>query len=109
MNKKRKVFRVGFKGKKYLVKNYLICDSIFSQARGLMFRKNNFKMPLLFVFNKPIKQTIHSFFVDGEFLAIWMLDGKIIEKKVVKTWKFAVTPKEKFNLLLEIPLKYFTN
>ena len=104
-----KVFSVKFKGKKYLIKNYSICDTFFSQARGLMFRSKNFKTPLLFVFKKASRTAIHSYFVDGDFLAIWFLDGKIVDKKIVKPWKFAVTPKEKFNLLLEIPLKYFKN
>jgi len=100
-----KTFSVNFKGKKYLIKNYIVCDSIFSQARGLMFRPRTFRTPLLFIFKKSSKQAIHSCFVDGDFLAIWMNNGKIVDKKIVKPWKFAVTPKEKFNLLLEIPLK----
>jgi uncharacterized membrane protein (UPF0127 family) len=101
----KKIFSVKFNGKKYLIKDYLICDSFFSQARGLMFRPRNFKTPLLFIFKKSSKTAIHSCFVDGDFLAIWMNNKKIVDKKIVKPWKFAVTPKEKFNLLLEIPLK----
>ncbi len=101
----KKTFSVKFNGKKYLIKNFIVCDSVFSKARGLMFRPKSFGTPLLFIFRKASKTAIHSYFVDGDFLAIWFLDGKIVDKKIVKPWKFAVTPKEKFNLLLEIPLK----
>jgi uncharacterized membrane protein (UPF0127 family) len=101
----KKTFSVKFNGKKYLIKNFIICDSFFSQARGLMFRPKNFRTPLLFIFKKACRDSIHSCFVDGEFLAIWFLDGKIVDKQIVKPWKFSVTPKDKFNLLLEIPLK----
>ena len=99
-----KVFRIKFGGKTIVVKDYSVCKSIFSHARGLMFRNKNYKKPLLFVFEKAGMYPIHSFFC-RKFVAVWMLDGKIIEIKVVKPWKFSVTPKEKFNLLLEIPAK----
>jgi len=101
---KNKTFKINFNGKKFVVKNYAVCKSFFSRARGLMFRSANYKKPLLFVFKKAGKYPIHSFFC-RKFVAVWMLKGKIIEIKLVKPWKFSVTPKEKFNLLLEIPVK----
>jgi uncharacterized membrane protein (UPF0127 family) len=70
-----------------------------------MFRPKNFETPLLFVFNNPQITSIHSFFVDGDFLAVWLLNDKIVEMKLVKPWQISVTPKGKFNFLLEIPFK----
>ena len=78
------------------------CESIFSKFRGLMFRK---KSPcLLFIFNKPVRQSIHSFFCQP-FIAIWFNKNKIIELKIIKSWRFSIKPKEKFDKLLEIPIK----
>lgn len=89
--------------KLHLPKNAIVCRSIFSRARGLMFRSADFKKPLLFVFSRPGVYPIHSFFC-RKFRAIWLLKGKVVEERVVKPWKFSVTPKSKFDELLEIPL-----
>ena len=66
-----------------------------------MFRKNS--PPLLFIYKKPTKEPIHSFFCK-KFIAIW-LDNKnqIIETKLVKPYKLTIKPKQKFTKLLEIP------
>jgi len=90
---------------KYKNKNFNLdvkeCRTILSKTSGLMFRK---KSPaLLFIFKKPVKISIHSFFC-VPFTAIWFLDDKIIEIKNVRPWKFHIVPKKKFNRLLEIPL-----
>ena len=45
-----------------------VCNNIFQQARGLMFKKNS--KPLLFVFKNYKKRAIHSFFCKP-FIAIW--------------------------------------
>jgi uncharacterized membrane protein (UPF0127 family) len=76
------------------------CRTILSRASGLMFKK---KSPaLLFIFNKPVKMAIHSFFCKP-FIAIWFINDKIVEIKKVKPWKVHICPEKKFNKLLEIP------
>lgn len=90
--------KIKIKGKIIEVKE---CRSILSKARGLMFKKQS--KPLLFVFNKPTKQSIHSFFCPA-FIAIWLNKGKIIDEKVVKPFCFYIKPKEPFTHLVEIPL-----
>ena len=77
------------------------CKSVFSKATGLMFRKKS--KPLLFVFNRPTRQSIHSFFCQP-FVAIWFNNNKIVEVKIVKPRIFSVKPKKRFNLILEIPI-----
>jgi uncharacterized membrane protein (UPF0127 family) len=77
-----------------------VCNNIFQQARGLMFKKNS--KPLLFVFKNSKKRAIHSFFCKP-FIAIWFNNNKIVDLKLVKSNKFSIKPKEKFNKLLEIP------
>jgi len=67
---------------------------------GLMFKKDS--PPLLFIFKKPTNTSIHSFFCKP-FIAIWLLDDKIIDIKFVKPNQLSIKPKEKFNKLLEIP------
>jgi len=78
-----------------------VCDTIFSKARGLMFRKHS--KPMLFVFKKPTRQSIHSFFC-RPFKAIWLYKGKIIDEKIVQPFSFSVKPKNPFTELVEIPL-----
>ena len=78
-----------------------ICNSFFSQCRGLMFRKNS--MPLLFIFKNKKRRAIHSFFC-VPFIAFWFNDNKIIEVRKVFPWRFFIKPKKKFDKLLEIPI-----
>jgi uncharacterized membrane protein (UPF0127 family) len=100
---KKRVIKFSFNGKKYSISDYKICDNFFSKARGLMFRNKKYKKPLLFVFDRAGKYSIHSFFC-RKFIGVWMLKGKIIDVKMVLPWKYSVTLKVKFDELLEIPL-----
>jgi len=77
------------------------CRSVWEKTRGLMFRKN--PKPLVLIFKKPTREAIHSFFCKP-FLAIWMIDGEVVEKRVVKPFSLSVKPKEKFTHIFEIPL-----
>lgn len=76
------------------------CRTLISQVHGLMFRRNS--LPLLFVFKSPRLEPIHSFFC-RKFVAIWFLDNKIIDVKLVKPWRISVRPNEEFDKILEIP------
>lgn len=90
--------KIKIKGKTLRVKE---CRSIFSKARGLMFRKKS--KPLLFIFKKPTRQSIHSFFCPI-FKAIWMKNGNIIEERIVRPFSLSVRPKKPFTHLVEMPL-----
>lgn len=98
-----RTIKFNFQGKKYSISNYTICGDILSRTRGLMFRSRNYRKPLLFVFSKPGNYAIHSFFC-RKFIAVWFLKGKIVDAKLILPWKTSVTPKSKFDELLEIPL-----
>lgn len=76
------------------------CRNILSKGTGLMFRKNS--SPLLFIFNKPVKEAIHSFFC-VPFMAIWFNKGKAIDIKYVEPWKIRIVPFGKFDRMLEVP------
>lgn len=102
-----KAIQVKYKGKKYNIDDYEICSTIWSKFRGLMFRTKNYRKPLLFVFPKPGNYPIHSFFCRN-FMALWFLNKKLIDDKIISPYKFSVTPKKKFNFLLEVPLRYFS-
>ncbi len=92
-------FSFRYKNKKFNI-DVEKCGTIFSQMAGLMFRRRS--KPLLFIFRKPAKIAIHSFFCKP-FIAIWFLDYEIIDIKFVKPWKTHVKPRGRFNKLLEIP------
>ncbi len=78
------------------------CRTIWEKARGLMFRKDS--KPLVFNFNQLTRQSIHSFFCKP-FLAIWLNNGKIVDKKIVKPFKVFIKPKDRFNILVEVLLE----
>jgi len=90
-----------FKYKKKEIKlDIKVCKTILSKTSGLMFRRKS--KSLLFVFKKPVRISIHSFFCKP-FVVIWFLNNKIIDIKVIKKWKVSIKPKQKFDRLLEIP------
>ena len=85
-------------GKKKTIKAKL-CDTPAKKFMGLMFKKNS--PPLLFVFNKNKKLSIHSFFCKP-FRAIW-LDEKMQSTKVIDVKKQKPNFSGKGKYLLEIP------
>src|SRR3989344_3077944 len=73
-------FGFNYRGKNIIL-NIIECRNIFSQSRGLMFRKKS--KPLLFLFKKPVKISIHSFFC-RPFIAIWFNKNKIVDVKKIE-------------------------
>lgn len=67
---------------------------------GLMFQKE--VQPLVFKFKEPTIVCIHSFFCKP-FYAIWFREGKIIEVRLIQPNLDNIKPKEKFDMLIEIP------
>jgi len=101
MKKKKSGFKFKFRGNFFVIGDYRICDNFLSQAIGLMFKKN--PKNLLFVFERPEKISIHSFFCRKRFIAIWLLKGRVVDAKIVLPWKLNITPRKKFDKLLELP------
>jgi len=100
---KNKKIRLNYKGKKFNL-NLKVCKGI-SEVIGLMFTKKENARALLFEFEKPVRMRIHSYFVFFSFIAIWLdTDGKVIDLKIVKPFKFSLRPKKSFSKLIEIPL-----
>ena len=98
-----------YRGKKMCV-NAFVCDSVWKKFLGLMFCRREKAFAQVFEFSKPTRVRIHSFFVFLDFIAIWINpNGKIVDLKVVKSWKFFVSSKKPFNKLIEIPInsRYF--
>ncbi len=93
-------FGFKYKGKNINLK-VGICDDIFSQSYGLMFKKTS--IPLLFLFKKSRKRSIHSFFCE-KFVAIWFDKNEIVDVKTVDPWRININPGKNFDKLLEIPL-----
>ncbi len=85
-------------GKRKKIKAKIV-NSFKGKFRGLMFKKNS--PPLLFVFKKEKKLSIHSLFCKP-FRAIW-LDKNMNVTKIIddKGWKLNISGKGKY--ILEIP------
>jgi len=98
-------FKIQLDKKQIVLENVKVCDTFFSQLKGLMFLKN--APVLVFNFKRKSRRAIHSCFVKKPFLALWLDDNLVVDKKIIKTWKFSVKPKEKFNKLIEIPVDNF--
>lgn len=92
-------FKFNYKKKKFEIE-VEECRSFFSKFKGLMFQDES--KPLLFIFKKPTRQAIHSFFC-VPFIAIWFDGNEVVEAKLIKPWKYFIQPKKKFDKLLEIP------
>ncbi|MGC9309189.1 MAG: hypothetical protein ACP5D2_00655 [Candidatus Nanoarchaeia archaeon] len=77
-----------------------LCQSAICKFLGLMFKSNS--KPLLFIFNKEKKITIHSLFCKP-FKAIWLDDRKrVVKEEVIDKWRLYIGGRGKY--LLEIPL-----
>jgi uncharacterized membrane protein (UPF0127 family) len=101
--KNKKTLLIGYKGRKIKV-NAKEC-SLFGEFKGLMFSKKEKAEILLFNFSIKQKIRIHSFFVFYDFIAVWLDDkNKAVDIKIVKPFKFCVSPKEECFKLVEIPL-----
>ncbi len=101
---KEQEFSFVYRGRKIKLK-VKICRTFFSKLMGLMFRRLKDCPNLLFVFNKKTREGIHSFYVFFKFIAIWFDNNKIIDVKIVSPGNLYISPKNKFNKLLEIPLR----
>jgi len=93
-------FNFEYKKKKFSL-DVLERRSILEKMHGLMFKKKS--KPLLFIFNKEVKEPIHSFFC-VPFIAIWFNNDKIVDFKFVLPFKPYIVPKKCFNKFLEIPI-----
>ena len=82
-----------------------IADTEFSRMRGLMFRDEI--VPILFVFGFEGIFSIHSYFVKGEFDAVYLAaDGRVTEVfRRVPPNTALVRPKKSSSMLLELPVK----
>jgi uncharacterized membrane protein (UPF0127 family) len=100
-------FNFKLKNKKFSM-DVFECKNIFQKASGLMFRKKS--KPLLFIFNKSVSESIHSFFC-FPFIGIWFNRNEIVDIKYVRPWKINIKPLKKFDKLLEIPRnsRYFNS
>lgn len=94
------VINFKFKEKDFEIK-VKVCKSIFSKAIGLMFKSKS--LPLLFIFRNANRNSIHSFFC-VPFIGIWLLDGNVVDVKLIRPWRLSVRPKREFDKLLEIPI-----
>lgn len=71
---------------------------------GLMFKEARKANAILFEFERPTMQAIHSFFCP-HFIAVWLdSEGNILDWKKVNERKASIVPDCEFQKLLEIPL-----
>lgn len=97
--------QVGLKYKSKLFKINAEKVDAFGRFRGLMFRKKEHCPALLFEFNKKVHYSIHSYFVNFPFLAVWLDDkNEILEISVISPWKISIKPKKSYKKLLEVPI-----
>lgn len=91
------------KGKRFSV-DAKKCNLI-ENGIGLMFSRREKAKILLFEFDKKRKIIIHSFFVFFPFAALWINEkNEVVDLKIVKPFVSYVSPSEKTNFLIEIPI-----
>jgi uncharacterized membrane protein (UPF0127 family) len=96
-------------GSKRLVVKNVKKLSEFGKGIGLMFHSREKCPAMLFEFSKPTIMRIHSLFVFFKFGAVWLDDkNRIVDKRLVKPFRFSVSSKKYFYKLVEIPVnKYY--
>jgi hypothetical protein len=92
---------INFRGSKIEIPGVERCTN---KAVGLMFSRREKAGTLLFDFPRPVRWSIHSFFVFYPFVAIWVLDGKVVGCEVVRPFRLFVRPTSRFSQLIEIPI-----
>lgn len=92
--------KIKFKGKELVIEDLKKVSSV-GKYTGLMFKKKE-TQALLFEFPRG-RKAIHSLFCP-DFLAVWLLEGKIVEYKLVLPYQFYIAPKSEFDKLIEIPV-----
>jgi uncharacterized membrane protein (UPF0127 family) len=103
MKRKSIIIRLG--KRKILVKCN-VADNFFKRALGIMFKKRF--SPLLFIFEKTQKISIHSFFCPP-FIAVFLDDKKRVIQ-INKMRPFSLLTSKPAKYLVELPLnfeKYF--
>jgi uncharacterized membrane protein (UPF0127 family) len=106
MNKRMKV-TINDKSKKINVPNVKRV-SLLEEGIGLMFHRREKCPAMLFEFSHPESMLIHSLFVFFKFGAIWLDDkNRIVDKKLVKPFRLAVSSEKPFYKLLEIPVNRY--
>ena len=93
--------RLKLGGKEIEIRDIEHCRGI-KRLLGLMFKTGDANA-LLFEFPEKTKRAIHSLLCP-DFLAVWMLDDKIIDYKLVRKNRFHIKPRKEFTKLLEIPV-----
>lgn len=89
--------------KKRKIKIEFVKCGFLRKIFGLMFQRRKNAKALLFEFKKPIRGSIHSYFVFFNFLLVFFNeDNGILEIKMVKPFQIISSP-PKFSKFLEIP------
>ena len=74
------------------------------RLRGLMM-KHGKTSNLLFDFGKPVRYSLHSFFVFFKFLVVWLDENnKVVDFKIAKPFSFYINTDKNFVKILEIPI-----
>ncbi|MFH1285958.1 MAG: DUF192 domain-containing protein [Candidatus Micrarchaeota archaeon] len=81
--------------------------TLFSRARGLMFRRN-FIDPILFIFDEEKVQPIHSLFVFLSFDAVFLDREKRVTEVIreIAPFKPYIAPRKPAKYLIELPAGY---
>jgi len=97
--------RINLKYKNERIKLEVKPVSGIGKFTGLMFSKREKTDALLFDFKKPVKTSIHSFFVFYPFIAIWIDENnKIVKIRKILPFKLNEKPEKPFAKLIEIPI-----
>lgn len=91
--------------KKILAKKAIVCRSILSKARGLMFSKKIKAKALVFIFNKEKKYSLHMFFVFFPIDVLWLdKNRKVVDmKENFRPFSLIAKPKNDAKYIIELP------
>lgn len=96
-------FNLTYKNKRLKIKAKP-CKDIFSQGIGLMFKSYQGSEVLAFILKTPRNLAITTYFCFFPILMLFIKNKKIVSYKIAEPFILNIRPKEKINLMIEIPL-----
>ena len=87
-----------------ITKHPTVATGIYKYV-GLMFKDDEYDIPMLFLFDKPVHHAIHTFFCFFNIRCIYYdEEDKVIQDVILPPWTSKHLPPRPFVKLLEIPI-----
>lgn len=100
--------KINYNSKIIEIPKVRVLNGIENFTSGLMFSRKEKSRAILFNFKKTQSFNFTSLFVFFPFIILWMNDkNEVIDKKIVKPFRWCIPSVKTYNKVLEIPINKF--